>query len=194
MRSRFNLAQIEPGKYDDAAKLFKETVAPANSLAPGNAGFVYALDGTNNQAIAIALWETESDMEASPGIVQQNPSLAAGIFSMPEREFYDVSIMDRPEGVTAATRVRVNRRKIQPGKLDEAIRLFNDSIIPTVRDRKGNVSAWLLTNAASSEIVAVAFWASDEEMMAEEPPGDVTPISVGPVQRHHCDVISATIK
>ena len=113
---------------------------------------------------------------------------------MPERAFYDVSIMDRPEGVTAATRVRVNRRKIQPGKLDEAIRLFNDSIIPTVRDRKGNVSAWLSTNAASSEIVAVAFWASDEEMMAEEPPGDVTPISVGPVQRHHCDVISATIK
>ena len=133
-------------------------------------------------------------MEAFPGPVQENPSLAAGIFSMPEREFYDVSIMDRPEGVTAATRVRVNRRKIQPGKLDEAIRLFNDSIIPTVRDRKGNVSAWLLTDAASSEIVAVAFWASDEEMMAEEPPGDVTPISVGPVQRHHCDVISATIK
>ena len=102
--------------------------------------------------------------------------------------------MDRPEGVTAATRVRVNRRKIQPGKLDEAVRLFNDSIIPTVRERKGNVSAWLLTNAASSEIVAVAFWASDEEMMAEEPPGDVTPISVGPAQRHHCDVISATVK
>ena len=102
--------------------------------------------------------------------------------------------MDRPEGVTAATRVRVNRRKIQPGKLDEAIRLFNVSIIPTVRDRKGNVSAWLLTNAASSEIVAVAFWASDEEMMAEEPPGDSTPISVGPAQRHHCDVISATVK
>ena len=194
MRARFNFAQIEPGKYDDAAKLFKETVAPANSLAPGNAGFVYALDGMNNQAIAIALWETESDMEASPGIVQQNPSLAAGIFSMPEREFYDISIMDRPEGVTAATRVRVNRRKIQPGQLDEAVRLFNDSIIPTVRERKGNVSAWLLTNAASSEIVAVAFWASDEEMMAEEPPGDVAPISVGPVQRHHCDVISATMK
>ena len=194
MRARFNIAQIEPGKYDDAAKLFKETVAPAISSAPGNAGSVYALDGTNNQAIAIALWETESDMEAFPGPVQENPSLAAGIFSTPERAFYDVSIMDRPERVTAATRVRVNRCKIQPGKLDEAIRLFNDSIIPTVRDRKGNVSAWLLTNAASSEIVAVAFWASDEEMMAEEPPGDVTPISVGPVQRHHCDVISATIK
>ena len=194
MRARFNFAQIEPGKYDDAAKLFKETVAPANLSAPGYAGSVYALDETNNRAIAIVLWETESDMEASPGIVQQNPSLATGIFSMPEREFYDVSIMDRPEGVTAATRVRVNRRKIQPGKLDEAVRLFNDSIIPTVRERKGNVSAWLLTNAASSEIVAVAFWASDEEMMAEEPPSDVTPISVGPAQRHHCDVISATVK
>ena len=194
MRARFNIAQIDPGKYDDAARLFKETVAPAIRSAPGNAGIVTAIDDTNDQAIAIALWETESDMEAFPGPIQENPSLATGIFSMPEREFYDVSIMDRPGGVPAATRIRINRRKIQPGKLDEAVRLFNDSSIPTVRERKGNLSLWLLTNTTSSEIVAVAFWASDEEMMAEEPPGDVTPISAGPVQRHHCDVISATIR
>ena len=83
VRARFNFAQIEPGKYDDAAKLFKETVAPANLSAPGYAGSVYALDETNNRAIAIVLWETESDMEAFPGLVQENPSLAAGIFSMP---------------------------------------------------------------------------------------------------------------
>ena len=56
--------------------------------------------------------------------------------------------------------------------------MFNDSIIPTVRERKGNASAWLLINAASSEIVTGAFWESDEEMMAEEPPSDVTPIYV----------------
>ena len=112
MRARFNLAQIEPGKYDDAASLFKETIAPAFSSAPGNAGIVTAIDDTNNQAIAISLWEKESDMETFSGPVQQNQSLAAGIFSMPERTFYDVSILDRPAGVTAATRVRVNHRKI----------------------------------------------------------------------------------
>ena len=48
VHARLNIAQIEPGKYDDAAKLFKETVAPAISSAPGNAGSVYALDETNN--------------------------------------------------------------------------------------------------------------------------------------------------
>ena len=57
MRARFDIAQIEPGKYDDAAKLFKETVAPANLSAPGYVGSVYALDETNNQAIAIVLWK-----------------------------------------------------------------------------------------------------------------------------------------
>ena len=56
VRARLNIAQIEPGKYDDAAKLFKETVAPAISSAPGNAGTVTAIDDTNNQAIAISLW------------------------------------------------------------------------------------------------------------------------------------------
>ena len=194
MRARFNIAQVEPGKNKDATRLFKETVAPAISSASGNQGLVVAIDGTNNTVIAIALWESDSDMEAFPGPIAGNPSLAAGILSMPEREFYDVSITDRLEGTKTATRVRINRRKIQPGKLDEAISLFNDSIIPTVRERQGNLGGFLLTDATSSALVAVSFWASDDEMMDQEPPGDVAPISDGSVTRHHCDVIWATIK
>ena len=194
MRARFNIAQIEPGNNEDATRLFKETVAPAISSASGNQGLVVAIDDTNNTVIAIALWESDSDMEAFPGPIAGNPSLAAGILSMPEREFYDVSITDRLEGVKTATRVRINRRKIQPGKLDEAVSLFNDSIIPTVKERQGNLGGFLLTDATSSALVAVSFWASDDEMMDQEPPGDVAPISDGSVKRHHCDVIWATIK
>ena len=67
--------------------------------------------------------------------------------------------------------------------------MFNDSIIPTVKERKGNLGSFLLTDAASSELIAVAFWASDGEMMAEEPPGSVAHISDGPPRRYHCDVI-----
>ena len=193
MRARFNVAQIEPGKNEDAITLFRETVAPAISSASGNQGLVVAIDDTNNRAIAIALWESDSDMEAFPGPIAENPSLAAGILSTPEREFYDVSITDRLESVQAATRVRISRRKIQPGKLDEAIRLFNDSIIPTVKERKGNLGSFLLTDSASSELIAVAFWSSDDEMMAEEPPGGVAHISDGPARRHHCDVIWVTL-
>jgi hypothetical protein len=33
MRARFNIAQIEPGKNEDATRLFKETVSPAISSA-----------------------------------------------------------------------------------------------------------------------------------------------------------------
>ena len=194
MRARFNIAQIEPGKNEDATRLFKETVSPAISSASGNQGLVVAIDDTNNTVIAIALWESDSDMEAFPGPIVGNPSLAAGILSMPEREFYDVSITDRLEGVKTATRVRINRRKIQPGKLDEAVSLFNDSIIPTVKERQGNLGGFLLTDATSSALVAVSFWASDDEMMDQEPPGDVAPISDASVKRHHCDVIWATIK
>ena len=85
MRARFNIAQVEPGKNKDATRLFKETVAPAISSASGNQGLVVAIDDTNNTVIAIALWESDSDMEAFPGPIAGNPSLAAGILSMPER-------------------------------------------------------------------------------------------------------------
>ncbi len=78
---------------------------------------------------------------------------------------------------------------IQAGKLDGAIRLFNDSIIPTVKERKGNLGSFLLNDSASSELIAVAFWASDNEMMVNEPPGGVAYISDNTVRRYHCDVI-----
>ena len=82
---------------------------------------------------------------------------------------------------------------ILEGKLDEAIRLFNDSIISTVKERKGNLGSSLLNDSASSGLIAVTFWASDDEMMIKDPPGGVAYISNNTARRYHCDVIWATL-
>ena len=56
-------------------------------------------------------------------------------------------------------------------KLDEAIKLYQDSIIPAVKAQKGSRSIYLLVDRNTGNVVTVAFWDSKEDMMATEESG-----------------------
>ena len=68
---------------------------------------------------------------------------------------------------------RIATFQIKPDKLDEAIRLYQDSIIPDVKAQKGYHSSFLLVDRATADAVSVAFWDSKEDMMATEESGAV---------------------
>ena len=68
---------------------------------------------------------------------------------------------------------RIATFQIKPDKLDEAIRLYQDSIIPDVKAQKGHRSSFLLVDRAKADAVSVAFWDSKEDMMATEESGAV---------------------
>ena len=56
-------------------------------------------------------------------------------------------------------------------KLNEAIKLYQDSIVPSVKAQKGANSVYLLVDRNSGNVVTVAFWDSKEDMMATEESG-----------------------
>jgi heme-degrading monooxygenase HmoA len=56
-------------------------------------------------------------------------------------------------------------------KLDEAIKLYQDSIIPEVKAQKGSRSIYLLVDRNTGNVITVAFWDSKEDMMATEESG-----------------------
>jgi len=56
-------------------------------------------------------------------------------------------------------------------KLDEAIKLYQDSIIPAVKAQKGSRSIYLLVDRNTGNVVTVALWDSKEDMMATEESG-----------------------
>jgi len=56
-------------------------------------------------------------------------------------------------------------------KLDEAIKLYQDSIIPAVKAQKGSRSIYLLVDRNTGNVITVAFWDSKEDMMATEESG-----------------------
>ena len=58
---------------------------------------------------------------------------------------------------------QVLRVGIQPGKMDEAIALFKDSVAPAIHGWSGLQSGRLLVDRAGNKILAVSFWDSEAD-------------------------------
>ncbi len=66
---------------------------------------------------------------------------------------------------------RTAKFQVKTDKLDEAIKLYQDGIIPEVKAQKGSRSVYLLVDRNTGNVITVAFWDSKEDMMATEERG-----------------------
>jgi heme-degrading monooxygenase HmoA len=63
---------------------------------------------------------------------------------------------------------RMVSAQIQPGKMDEVINIFRDSIKPVSRQQPGYKGGYFLTNAQTGKAVSIGLWESEEAMKAGE--------------------------
>ena len=55
----------------------------------------------------------------------------------------------------------VNYTQIQPGKMNAAIAIFRDSVVPAASQQPGNKGAILLTDPNSDKAIAIALWETE---------------------------------
>ena len=68
--------------------------------------------------------------------------------------------------------VRLTFVKIQPDKVDEVRKIYNDEIVPTVKAQKGNVDIFLMESVGEDEeVISFASWDSKENGDAYEASG-----------------------
>ena len=68
--------------------------------------------------------------------------------------------------------IRLIEVKIQPDKLDEARKIYNEEIVPTVKTQKGNVDMFLMESMdREGEMVSFTSWDSKEDGDAYEASG-----------------------
>jgi heme-degrading monooxygenase HmoA len=60
---------------------------------------------------------------------------------------------------------------VHPDRVDEAIAIYQDSIIPAAREQSGFVSAMLLTDRSMGRATSVTIWQSDEARTAADASG-----------------------
>jgi heme-degrading monooxygenase HmoA len=65
MHARVTTVQVRPGMEDEASRITRDTVMPALRDQRGFAGFLLLTDRATSQGLAIALWESEADLQAS---------------------------------------------------------------------------------------------------------------------------------
>ena len=64
--------------------------------------------------------------------------------------------------------VRAATVQVQPDKVQEAIDLFKNSVVPAQKGQKGYQGSYLMTDASSGKAIALSVWESEADMMAGE--------------------------
>ena len=63
---------------------------------------------------------------------------------------------------------RLLRIKIKIERIDEAAKLFEESVIPLLKNQKGYKGAYFLTDRKTGVSVAITLWENEEDMLATE--------------------------
>jgi heme-degrading monooxygenase HmoA len=72
----------------------------------------------------------------------------------------------RKEGETMYA--RVTYLPIKPEKVEEGIELYRKSVVPAAKAQKGFVSLYLLTDRSTGNGMAISFWKTEKDCLANE--------------------------
>jgi quinol monooxygenase YgiN len=93
MHARVNATRWRPEKVEEGLKLTYDTIIPAYKEQPGFRGYYLLTEPGGDKAMAITLWETEADMQASAPVAQAMiPQLRDVIQERPVTETYEVTV------------------------------------------------------------------------------------------------------
>jgi heme-degrading monooxygenase HmoA len=66
---------------------------------------------------------------------------------------------------------RVVTCQARPGKLDEGIGIYRDSVVPVARQQKGFKGILLLTDPGAGKAISITLWETEADMKAGESSG-----------------------
>ena len=61
---------------------------------------------------------------------------------------------------------QVVRIQIQPGKMNEGVAIFRDSVLPAARQQKGFKNAYLLIDRKADKAIGFSLWDSEADVVA----------------------------
>jgi len=61
--------------------------------------------------------------------------------------------------------------QVKKEKLDETVKLYEKSVVPAAKSQKGYRGTYLLTDLNTGKGVSIAFWDSEEDLIASEDSG-----------------------
>ena len=66
---------------------------------------------------------------------------------------------------------RVMIGTMKPGKMDEGVSIYRNSIVPTGKEQKGFKGALFLTDSKTNKAISISLWETEGDMKAGEATG-----------------------
>jgi len=93
MNARVVTALFQPGKIDEGVSTFRDVVVPEARDYAGFKGALMLTDPSTGKMIALTLWETEAELEATGTAFQAALArVAKSLAGPPTRENYEVKV------------------------------------------------------------------------------------------------------
>ena len=98
MHARVVTIQYQPGKVDEAIQILRESILPETRQQAGFKGMMALADRSTDKAMAISLWQTEADAQASGASSSYLQAQLAKVASLsataPVIETYEVVVQE----------------------------------------------------------------------------------------------------
>lgn len=91
---------------------------------------------------------------------------------------------------------QVVRAQVQPGKIDEVVAIYRDSIAPAARQEKGFKNSYFLVDRSANRIMGFSIWESEADLAAlaesgfyQEQVAKFAAVFAGPPEREVYEVV-----
>ena len=180
MYARLTTIWLPPSRLEEAVRFFRESVVPAMQPQPGLHGVWLLVDRPAGKQVAIGLWETEADLNATNFLYQELRDKIGSLYAgppidepyegrPPEHGIYQVRAAPRrPELIGEAQVARVTTATGAPERMEDLIRQLEAQSAPVLERLRGYLGRYLFVDAATGTIRAVALWESAAALRESE--------------------------
>ena len=154
MRARLTTIWLPPSRLPEALRFFAEEVVPAMLPQPGLRGVWLLVDRPAGKQLAIGLWDSDADLEATTFLYQELRAKVGSLYGgppvdeayearPPEQGIYTVRAEPPPHTAAAAQVARVTTVQGTPERVEDLVRQLEAQIAPALVPLRTQAAATL---------------------------------------------------
>ena len=172
--------RLPPSRLDEAVHFFQDQVVPAMQPQPGLRGIWLLVNRSAGTQLAVGLWETAADLEASGFLYQELRAKIGELYAgppvedafdarPPEQDLYEVRVHpQRAEGLARARVARVTMAHGAPERVEALFRQFQAQMAPVLERQRGYQGSYLFVGPATGKVASISLWESQEALEASD--------------------------
>lgn len=168
MFARITWGKTPPDRIDDFVGVVRSAAKPMERFE-GYRGVVSLANRTTGAIMAGTYWASAEAMQASEELgkaARESVTTSIGGLQANDVRRLEFVIQERAVPPHAGTFARMNTVQLPPDKVDAAIELLRDEVVPAIKPLPGFQTAAVFVDRESGLFLAASVWASEAEREA----------------------------